>query len=491
MLSAETLFQEEQAPLTMNTKVPYVIIAVGFLFFFLMIYPYNEIYVPAPIIVFLGITAFFGLMFLAFSRLELVLIIFAVYIPFSREYAGDFGGVLRAFNLTNFLMVSILFGTLHKSSVKGEPIFLHTPIDFPVLIFAIMGGISLVRSGLVMGSESHAEMIIPLKQWLTPMMGYFLFLAAMKDRATAKKVAVAIMVNTALVGILTIKEGIDMGTLSTWEKSRVDGVFQHSNTLGAFFAYYSFLLAGVFLEYRRDKKYWLVLIPFFICARGMMLTISRGAIISFAFAGFVTAFFRSKIWLLIAAVILVMSFTYPEILPETISGRFYSTVKRDTDLYKPSFEDTLEASTKTRVNIIRGGIEMIKQRPFLGLGYGMHLYLVSIDTHNTYLKIAVEMGLIALFFFVLILGMIFFYTLYVYRNTDDKFMRAVSLGFLGGLGGVAVCNFFGSRLDGTEFVSYFWILTAIIMKERHLLKEKEKMQVQDDVVRWGNAETSR
>jgi hypothetical protein len=65
-------------------------------------------------------------------------------------------------------------------------------------------------------------------------------------------------------------------------------------------------------------------------------------------------------------------------------------------------------------------------------------------------------------------------------------MRAISLGFLGGLGGVAVCNFFGSRLDGTEFVSYFWILTAIMMKERHLLKEKEMMEKEneDSVIRW-------
>ncbi len=492
MSGVEALYPEEQSPLTTDTKVPYVIIVVGFLFFFLMVYPYRDIFIPTPIIVFLGIVAFFGLMFLAVSRLELVLVIFAVYIPFSREYPGDFGGVLRAFNLTNFLMVSILLGALHQSSIKGERAFIRTPIDIPVLIFTALGGISLVRAGMVMRPESYLDIIIPLKQWLTPMLGYFLFLAALKDRATSKKVAIAIMVNTVLVAILTMKENIDMGTLSTWEKSRVDGVFQHSNTLGAFFAYYSFLIAGVFLEYIRYPRYWLMAMPFLICARGMSLTISRGAIVSFGFAALVTAFFKSKICFAVAVILLILVIVFPEFLPDTISGRFYSIVKRDPDFYKPSYEETLESSAKTRIDIIRGSAPMIKSRPFLGMGYGMHLYMVGIDTHNTFLKIAIEMGLVALFFFLVILALIFFCTLYVYRHTDDKFMRAISLGFLGGLGGVAVCNFFGSRLDGTEFVSYFWILTAIMMKERHLLKEKEMMEREkdEDVVRWESSELS-
>ena len=490
MSGIEALYPEEQSPLTTNAKVPYVIIAVGFLFFFLMVYPYRDISIPAPVIVFLGILAFFGLIFLALTQLELVLVIFAVYIPFSREYAGDFGGVLRAFNLTNFLMVAILLGVLHQSSIKGERAFMRTPIDIPVLMFATMGGISLIRAGMAIRPESYLDIIIPLKQWLTPMLGYFLFLAALKDRATSKKVAIAIMVNTALVGILTMKEGIDMGTLSTWEKSRVDGIFQHSNTLGAFFAYYSFLIAGIFIEYIRYPRYWLTAVPFLICARGMSLTISRGAIVSFGFAALVTAFFKSKISFALAGMLLVLAIVFPEFLPETISGRFYSTVKRDPDFYKPSYEETLESSARTRIDIIRGGVPMVKSRPFLGMGYGMHLYMIGIDTHNTFLKIAIEMGLIALFFFLVILALIFFCTLYVYRHTDDKFMRAISLGFLGGLGGVAVCNFFGSRLDGTEFVSYFWILAAIMMKERHLLKEKEMMEreKEDDVVRWENSE---
>jgi cell division protein FtsW (lipid II flippase) len=460
--------------------------AIGFLFFFLMLYPYEEFVLPTPIIVFLGIGALFGLIILSFSQFEIVLIIFAVYIPFSREFAGDFGGVLRAFNLTNFLMLAIFVGVLNRSSVRDERIIIRTPIDVPLAVFAILGCISLFRASLVMQPESYLEMVIPMKQWITPMLGFFLFLAALKDRATSKKVAIAIMVNSVLIGILTIKESIDMGTWSTWERSRVDGVFQHSNTLGAFFVYYSFLIAGVFLTYIRNPRYWLTAIPFLICARGMMLTVSRGAIVSFAFAGLVTAFFKGKAWLAIGLILVSLAVVFPQYLPDTISGRFYSTVQRDPDFATPTFEQTLESSAQSRINIIKGSRTMIRSHPFLGMGYGMHLYVVGIDTHNTFLKIAVEMGLIALFVFILLLGIIFACTLYVYRHTDDRFMKAVALGFLGGLGGVAMCNFFGSRLDGTEFVSYFWILTAMMMKERHLLKEKELMEreKEEGVVRW-------
>ncbi len=67
-------------------------------------------------------------------------------------------------------------------------------------------------------------------------------------------------------------------------------------------------------------------------------------------------------------------------------------------------------------------MNMIKKHPFLGIGYGSFPYFimeyseieVERDAHNTYLRIAAEMGIPALLIFLLLIILIFINTLWVF-----------------------------------------------------------------------------
>ena len=66
--------------------------------------------------------------------------------------------------------------------------------------------------------------------------------------------------------------------------------------------------------------------------------------------------------------------------------------------------------------------------------------------------------------FLLILWRIFRSARSLYVKTQEPFSKALALGFLAGFFGLLVSNIYGSRLNYAEVTSYFWILTALIMR---------------------------
>ena len=125
--------------------------------------------------------------------------------------------------------------------------------------------------------------------------------------------------------------------------------------------------------------------------------------------------------------------------------------------------------------IWRGAVQMIKEHPLWGVGYGAFPRFIRhytegktgrIDAHNSYLLIAGEMGIPTLLVFLIVLFGIWRHTFWLYRHTNDKFFKAMALGFLGGLGGLLVANLFGSRMDAQHVTGYFWALAGLMMRAR-------------------------
>ena len=408
----------------------------------------KEISLPSPVILMCALVGLFGLLMTGLQHPELPFYVLVAYLPFSRLFVGDFGTQTFALNLTNILTIWVL-GTYGLSRLsRGQSLFQGTPLNIAVGSFALLGGLSLILAGLNYGSWYVWEFVTPLKQWLTPVLFYFIALWVVRDRRTVKTVAVLIMVAVVVVALMAIRDYMNVSD-SSFDESRVGGIAEHSNTLGAFFDYYMFLLLGFFLIYARKLKAWVLLIPFALCFRGIMVTFSRGAYLAFAAGSLAACWFRSKLLFLAAVATGLLLVMTPALLPAGIRYRMGMTLVKSPADFAASQDiaENFEASSAHRIEIWRGAMAMIKDSPWWGVGYGAFPRMIPnytdvnlgyVDAHNSYLLIAAEMGLPTLAVFLLVLLMAWWYTSWLYRHTQDPSIKAIALGFLAGLVGLLV-----------------------------------------------------
>ena len=423
--------------------------------------------------------AMLGFLFLFFKSMHspLPALYFAVcYIPFSKILVGDFGGALQALNLTNVIMIFMLIGMMAQSSRTGRPLFTSNALNFPVFLFALAALISFIRASSFFGvGGDMVSLFIQLKRWMTPLLLFYLAYNSLNDRSSIQNTVKIIMIVVTVVGLMAAWDYFNVSPGTKLENARVGGIADQPNQLAGFFVYYMFLFPAFFTLRYKSWRSWGLLLPFLICFRGIQVTFSRGGYLAFAFGVLAFSFFRSKKLLLLVIGTAIFALLNPWMLPQGIRYRIGQTIEQNSACDAP-IEESLEGSSRLRIEIWKTSLEMIKDEPFLGFGYETFRYVLGyynpqvgrFDAHNSYIIIAAEMGIPALLIFLAIILIIIKETLWVYYRTSDYFYKATALGFLGGLFGLLVVNFFGSRLNSQEISGYFWILAAIILKIKDL-----------------------
>lgn len=474
-----------------SDKLFYSVIFGGVFLFFIITYPYRDISIPSLGLAMGGLLGMLGLMSISWAKPQdyWASIVFCIYIPFSGQYPGDFNNLLMGVNMTNLLLIPVILQWAMQRGHLNEPLFRFHAVDLPILLFCVLSSVSVLRVGIQEGSADFVDQFIRLKRWLTPFAVYFLYVNMHRSDRGVRYMVITLCTAMTAISILTMKESFDIGPGGSWDKIRIKGVLGQTNATGAFFVYYSLVFLGIFLCSWRKRRFWLLLIPFLMCGRALSLANSRGGLIAFALAILATFFFHSKRLFLIGLTFVILGITFPQFLPETISGRLiYGTFKPPASSFElenqtlgdisfqqeadKSVIQTMDASSQGRMRIWTAGIKLFKARPWFGWGYGefpRHIgiydpYIASMDPHNLYLSIASEMGVFALVAFLFILMFVMRSCLNVYHRSRENFMRAVGLAGVGMVSGLASANFFGSRLDTVELTAYFWILSAIIVQ---------------------------
>jgi putative inorganic carbon (HCO3(-)) transporter len=254
----------------------------------------------------------------------------------------------------------------------------------------------------------------------------------------------------------------------------VSSIAREPNVLGAFFVSTLFLPASLFLTAPTKRQGWAMLLPLLLALRGVMVTFSRGGYLACVTGGLAVCWRRSKRLFLAAAAALILMVANPWLLPAGVRYRFEMTVTHTqqatgaTDITK-----RLEPSAANRIRIWRGGLAMVKDHPWWGVGYGAFPRFLSyytggdigyIDAHNLYLLIAAEMGIPTLLVFLSMLGLAVYESGWLARHGRDRILRAIGLGALGGIVAFTTANFFTPCLDALEAAGYFWVLIGLVAR---------------------------
>ena len=410
------------------------------------------------------------LLIVALLNVNFVFYVLVFYVPFSDMLAGDYG---TAVNITNVLLVIIIFGLFSRSIREGGHFLIVTELDRLIGVYLLLVFVSFFRASLTETMDWFI-LVTLVKRFMTPVVLYYLASWIVRDRQQIQDCIYIVMLTTLMVAFLATKDTVTP-THFAWER-RGDAGLSQANLLAAFFVYYMFYYFAFFSLHAKSFKYWLLLCCMYPAARGLMLTYSRGGYFAFV-AGLLYICYLYKKWLCVVMGILMLAiWQKPEVvLPLSVVERIQGTTVEYTGEFGEA-EVTLESSSLGRINIWKGGLRMVLANPLLGVGYGKFPERIGEyqsnapgkDAHNSYLLIAAEMGIPTLVVYMMIVFKLLKYSLAVYRQSTDALYRGVAMGFSAGVVAFLVANIFVCRFNTTETIGVWWIIAAIVILIRKL-----------------------
>lgn len=256
--------------------------------------------------------------------------------------------------------------------------------------------------------------------------------------------------------------------ITTTTIKRSSGTFPHCNALGGFLSFtilcsYSYVISAKKLWH----KYWLglLLIPQFF---GLATTYSRSAIFSLIIG---TAFWL--IWAIrtkqsyrfLASMIAISSLLSFGLLGEQYLER--------GGIF--NYNQTTKASDQIRIAAQETAIQIIQDNPVTGVGYQQFsraatTYGNPTGTHNIYLFITSEMGLIACFAFIGFIGFAFITAMQVSFTPQiaSLFASFIAFLFIGG------CDFYPILFQQGKLILFF--ITALLLSEALRVKQMQRIE---------------
>lgn len=363
-------------------------------------------------------------------------------------------------NMITILLLSVIIGALFRGK--------HLPksrLYLIWLVFAIFTYLSMWM-GTAMGTEPAPLWItdVTFQTWKDYMVIPLIFVASglvLEDRKAIRN-AVAIIAIT----LLAIDRSYLLESMShTWanfdENKRGDGPLSYGpNQTAAFLAQFAIFFWGLgqFLK----KKYKL------ICYALVALTIvnvgfafSRAGYLALLVGLFILALVKDRKLLLVLGAFLL---TWQAVVPKAVVQRVNMTKTADGQL---------EASAQERVELWTNAEQAMISRPILGSGFasyqlGEHIDNLR-DTHNWYVKVMVENGIVGMIIVLFMLYDMLAIGLRLYRRATDPLYRGLGLGLFACVCTCLVANFFGDRWTYIEITGLVWVLVAASARALELL----------------------
>ena len=380
-------------------------------------------------------------------------------------FAFPFLPTMALVGLVLYSFMSMVINLICDENAK----FVRTPLDLPIILFAIVLVISAFTSFAV------ANSIMVVLVYLAFMTSYFLLTNTVKTKKQLYALVSSLMIAAlfvALYGIYQYVFGFPEG--ATWIDSdmfsdietRVVSTFENPNVLGEYLLL--MIPIGMALVWSRAKWYNKGIN---LCITGvlglcMIYTFSRGNWLGLMFAAFVFLVFYDRRFIWLGAILLLFS---PMFLPESILNRFLS------------IGDTTDTSTSYRVYIWFGTFALLKHYWFCGIGPGPEAFsliyphysyagIVAPHAHNLYLHIMVEDGILGVGAFAFMIIVYFKDAISTYLNTNDRTLKAIIIGLVSGMFGFLIQGLFDNVWYNYRIVLMFFIIVGITAAATNISK---------------------
>ena len=340
--------------------------------------------------------------------------------------------------------------------------FVRTPLDFPILLFASVLVVSAITSFAVKNS------VMAVLVYLAFISGYFLLTNTIKT----KKQLYGILSMVLLAGLFVAGYGIYQHAFgfaegSTWIdqdmfsdiQTRVVSTFENPNVLGE----YLLLLIPIGLAFvwaaPKTGNRLLHLVITGALALCMIYTYSRGCWIGLLVAFFLFFVFYDRRFIWVGVALLLVA---PMFLPATVIERFASV------------GNTTDTSTSYRVYIWMGTLKMLKDYWLCGIGVGSEAFnmiypyysyssIVAPHSHNLYLQIIAENGILGILAFLSIVVVYYRTVISSIVQTKERLLNGFVIGLAAGLFGYLVQGMFDNVWYNYRVFLLFFVILGLTM----------------------------
>ncbi len=243
-------------------------------------------------------------------------------------------------------------------------------------------------------------------------------------------------------------------------KTRVYSVFGNPNILAEYLIMIIPISAALFWYSKKIHKKAIFLITSLILTIALVLTLSRGGWVGFAFGIFIFIILIEKKLLLALIPIALLGIYF---LPQSIINRILT------------IGNLGDSSNAYRIRLWKITLEIIRDNWLVGVGFGYIPFKTTFETyirtmpayhsHNTYLQTMGEMGgILGLIVFVMFIFVLYKYAIKRLMKDEDRYIRTMAGGVLAGLSALlAHGGAVESVLYLPKIIITFWTLVALIL----------------------------
>lgn len=198
------------------------------------------------------------------------------------------------------------------------------------------------------------------------------------------------------------------------------------------------------------------------CAVCCIYSLSRGGYLALLVGILFLGLVKQRKLLL---VLILFLFTWTSLVPHAVEERVLMSYDQHTQ--------TLDNSSETRLTLWKDAMELFRSNPVMGVGFNTYAYLHKVkrtdgvegyyeDTHNIFLKVLVETGVLGFLIFVYLLFKTFATGFRLFRKAKDPLLASLGLGLTGWLLCSVVSNCFGDRWTFLQINGYMWMLAGLV-----------------------------
>ncbi|NLX02283.1 MAG: hypothetical protein GXY40_07110 [Syntrophomonadaceae bacterium] len=406
-----------------------------------------------------GIVVFMALMLalLILWRVETGLILLVLFLPF----------------LPATLAVGLVALTVLSYIIKlfnGQASFNLTPLALYLFIFALVLVFAVVFSATPQSSLKTGVV------WLLYLALYPVIINTVKEKRFLYLLLFLLVVSATLqslygiyqygAGLFIDTEGWTDPELFADIKTRVIGTLDNPNILAQYLELVIPLSLALFWTTRHWAKKMVFMTCTIIMTLCMLLTYSRAGWIALALSILVFGLLRDRKVVLLGALALLVAVYY---LPGTFMNRL------------SSIGNMGESSIMYRTFVWKSALYMLKDFWFSGVGLGTNAFsaiynqfymregVFAFHTHNLYLQLWIETGILGLLSFLTVVFVNIKHALSALLQTHNIVIKAILASFLAGLSGFLFHGLMEHSFYNFKILLLFWTVIALIMAMHNMV----------------------